>query len=62
MLLTVVLLLNRNPEWAAVAAVLAVLTKPQGALVAVVLVPLFLGQLWRKEFSWWRSLTALGAG
>jgi len=57
MLLAVVLLLDRRPEWAAVATVAAILTKPQGILVGLILAPLFIGQIWRRELPLWRAGT-----
>jgi len=57
MLLAVVLLVDKRPELAAVATVFAILTKPQGLLVGLILAPILIGQLWRKEVRWWRLLS-----
>lgn len=62
MLGAVLLLLAKKPEWSIAVFTIAVLTKPQGALVLLILLPLFIGQLAAREYRWWRSLTAIGAG
>jgi Gpi18-like mannosyltransferase len=62
MLIAVVLLIDKKPEWAIVFFVLAVLTKPQGALILLILLPVFIGQLIQKELVWWRAITAPLAG
>lgn len=61
MLLAVWLLIDRKPEWSFVLFTIAVLTKPQGALILFVLVPVLLGQLFAKELPWKRLLTTVGA-
>lgn len=55
MLLAIVLLVDRRPELSAVATVLAILTKPQGLLVGLVLAPVFIGQIWRRQLLWRRA-------
>jgi Gpi18-like mannosyltransferase len=62
MLLAVVLVIDRKPEWSAVALTVAVLMKPQGALVLLVLLPVLIGQLRRSEMPWWRLASTVGAG
>lgn len=49
MLLSIVLLIDRKPEWSLVFFVLAVLTKPQGALILLILLPVLIGQLSNRE-------------
>lgn len=61
MLLAVVLLLDKKPEWAIFAFTLAVLTKPQGALVLIVILPVLIGQIIHRDLRWWRSLTSVAA-
>jgi Gpi18-like mannosyltransferase len=62
MLLAVVFVIDRKPEWSALALTVAVLMKPQGALVLLVLLPVLIGQVVHKELRWWRMLTTVGAG
>jgi len=62
MLLAIYLLIDKKPEWAAVFFVIAVLTKPQGALILLILLPVFLGQLSRSELSWWRAASTSISG
>lgn len=62
MLLAVVLLVDKRPELAAVATIMAILTKPQGLLVGLALAPIFIGQIWRRELGWPRvGYTVLAA-
>jgi hypothetical protein len=61
MLLAVWMIIDRKPEWSFVLFTLAVLTKPQGALILFVLVPVLLGQLWAKELPWKRLATSFAA-
>jgi Gpi18-like mannosyltransferase len=49
MLLAVVFLIDRKPELASVFFMLAVLLKPQGALVLLILLPVFIGQIRYRE-------------
>ncbi|MEN9752765.1 MAG: hypothetical protein RL670_456, partial [Actinomycetota bacterium] len=62
MLLAVAFVIDRKPEWSAVALTVAVLMKPQGALVVLILLPVLLGQLRRKELRWRRFATTIAAG
>lgn len=62
MLVSVLLVIAKKPEWAIAAFTLAVLTKPQGALVLLILLPVLIGQFAAREYRWWRSFTALAAG
>ena len=59
MLVAVVFIADRKPEWSALFVVLAILTKPQGILVGLVIAPLFIGQLFGREYRWWRTVTVL---
>lgn len=61
MLLAVWLIIDRKPEWAFVLFTLAVLTKPQGALIIFILAPVLLGQILNKELPWKRLATTAGA-
>lgn len=61
MLIAVVLLIDKKPEWSLVAFTIAVLTKPQGALILLILLPVLIGQFAARELRWWRSLTSLAA-
>jgi len=61
MLLATYFVIERKPEWSLVFFVVAVLTKPQGALVVLILLPVLIGQLINRELKWWRSLTAAAA-
>lgn len=61
MLLAVWLIIDRKPEWAFVLFTIAVLTKPQGALIIFILAPVLLGQLVSKEIKWTRLFTSIAA-
>ncbi|MEO0312835.1 MAG: hypothetical protein RL140_65 [Actinomycetota bacterium] len=61
MILAVWLLIDRKPEWAFVMFTLAVLTKPQGALILFILLPVMLGQIRDKKLKLVRLASALGA-
>ena len=61
MLLAVWMIIDRKPEWAFILFTLAVLTKPQGALILFILIPVFAGQLWAKELPIKRALTSAAA-
>jgi Gpi18-like mannosyltransferase len=61
MLLAVCLLIDRKPEWSAAMLMVATLIKPQGALVILILLPVFIGQLVKKHYPAWRSLTTVGS-
>lgn len=61
MLLSVWLILDRKPEWALVLFTVAVLTKPQGALIIFILAPVLIGQIMSKELRWSRLATSIGA-
>ncbi len=61
MLLAVWLVIDRKPEWSFVLFTLAVLTKPQGALIIFILVPVLLGQIINNELKWRRLATSMGA-
>lgn len=61
MVLAVWLVIDRKPEWAFVLFTVAVLTKPQGALIIFVLAPVLLGQLVSREIKWSRLATTAGA-
>lgn len=51
MLLAVIFLIDRKPEWASVFFMVAVLLKPQGALVLLILLPVFIGQIKYRELA-----------
>lgn len=61
MLLAVWFIIDRKPEWAFVLFTLAVLTKPQGALIIFILAPVLIGQVVNKEINWRRILTSVAA-
>ncbi|MFM2024233.1 MAG: hypothetical protein RLZZ56_246 [Actinomycetota bacterium] len=61
MLLAVWLIIDRKPEWAFVLFTVAVLTKPQGALIIFILAPVLLGHLLNKELKWSRLATSVAA-
>lgn len=61
MLLAVWLMIDKKPEWSFVLFAVAVLTKPQGALIIFVLLPLLIAQIRDKNYRWWRLLTAGGS-
>jgi Gpi18-like mannosyltransferase len=61
MLLAVVMIADRKPEWSALFVVMAILTKPQGVLVGLVIAPIFVGLLVKHELKLWRIATTLGA-
>jgi len=61
MLLAVWFIIDRKPELAFVLFTIAVLTKPQGALIIFILAPVLLGQLSRKEIKWSRMGTSVAA-
>lgn len=62
MLLAVVFVIDKKPELSAIFLVLAVLTKPQGALVVLILLPVLIGQILHKELAKKRFFSTLGAG
>ena len=59
MLLSIVFLIDRKPEWSIGFFVIAVLTKPQGALVLLILLPVLIGQLVQKELTFRRIWSSL---
>lgn len=61
MLLSLVFLIDRKPEWSLVFFVLAVLTKPQGALILLILLPVLIGQFVNRELPVKRLWSSLGA-
>ena len=61
MLLALVFLINRKPEWSMVFFVVAVLTKPQGALILLILLPVLIGQFRQRELRLVRLGTSLAA-
>jgi hypothetical protein len=61
MLLAVVMIADRRTEWSALFVVMAILTKPQGILVGLVIAPIFIGLLVKHELKLWRIATTLGA-
>lgn len=61
MLLAIWLIIDRKPEWAFVMFTLAVLTKPQGALILFILLPVLIGQIRDKELKLARLGTSFGA-
>lgn len=61
MLLAVWLVIDRKPEWAFVLFTVAVLTKPQGALIIFILAPVLLGQIVAKDLKWSRLATSFFA-
>ncbi|MEO0027941.1 MAG: hypothetical protein RL716_1272, partial [Actinomycetota bacterium] len=62
MLLSLVFLIEKKPEWSIVFFVLAVLTKPQGALMLLILLPVLMGQFINRELHLARIGTSLAAG
>jgi dolichyl-phosphate-mannose-protein mannosyltransferase len=62
MLLSIVFLIDKKPEWSMVFFVLAVLTKPQGALILLILLPVLIGQVINGEIRLRRIGTSLAAG
>lgn len=62
MLLSLVFLIEKKPEWSIVFFVLAVLTKPQGALMLLILLPVLMGQFINRELRLARIATSLAAG
>lgn len=62
MLWAVYFVIDRKPELAALALVLAVLTKPQGVLVLLILLPVFIGQLIKRDLQLRRIASTLIAG
>ena len=61
MLLAVLLIVGRKPEWSALLLVIAILTKPQGMLAAIVITPIFIGLLIKNDLKFWRIASTLGA-
>ena len=61
MLLSLVFLIEKKPEWSLVFFVVAVLTKPQGALILLILIPVLIGQLIQRELKLRRLATSIGA-
>lgn len=61
MLLAVIFLVDRKPELASMFFMLAVLLKPQGALVLLVLLPVFIGQIKYRELRPRRIATTAGS-
>ena len=61
MLLSLVFLIEKKPEWSLVFFVLAVLTKPQGALILLILVPVLIGQFVQRELKLRRLSSSIGA-
>lgn len=61
MLVSIVFLIDRKPEWSLVFFTLAVLTKPQGALILLIIVPVLIGQLIHRELPLRRLWTSMGA-
>lgn len=61
-LASLVLLASGLPEWAALAFMLGVLTKPQAALALLVLLPALIGLARARRLPWWRLATTAGAG
>lgn len=62
MLLAVIFVIDKRPELSAVFLVLAVLTKPQGALVVLILLPVLIGQILHKELRSRRLWSTIGSG
>jgi Gpi18-like mannosyltransferase len=62
MLLSLVFLIEKKPEWSIIFFVLAVLTKPQGALILLILLPVLIGQFINRELRLRRIATSLAAG
>lgn len=62
MLWAVYFVIDRKPELAALVLVLAVLTKPQGALALLILLPVFIGQLLKKDLQVRRIASTLITG
>lgn len=61
MLLAVVFIADRKPEWSALFVVMAILTKPQGILVGLVIAPIFIGMLVHRNLNLWRIASTFGA-
>ena len=62
MLLSIVFLIDKKPEWSIAFFVIAVLTKPQGALVILILLPVLIGQVVQSEVRQRRIWTSLLVG
>jgi Gpi18-like mannosyltransferase len=62
MLLAIVFVIDKKPEWSIAFFVLAVLTKPQGALILLVLLPVLIGQFVQRELALKRIATSLAVG
>jgi Gpi18-like mannosyltransferase len=61
MLIALVFLIEKKPEWSLVFFVLAVLTKPQGALILLILLPVMIGQFIHRELPLKRIATSVAA-
>ncbi len=62
MLLAVIFVIDKKPELSSVFLVLAVLTKPQGALVVLILLPVLIGQIVHRELRARRFTSTIGTG
>ena len=62
MLLALVFLIEKKPEVSIAFLVLAVMTKPQGALILLILLPVLIGQFLNRELRLRRIATSLAAG
>mgnify|MGYP000293537448 FL=1 len=62
MLLAIVFVIDKKPEWSIAFFVLAVLTKPQGALILLILLPVLIGQFVQRELALKRIATSLAVG
>lgn len=61
MLMAVIFIADRKPEWSALLVVMAILTKPQGILVGLVIAPIFIGLLAKRELKLWRIASTLAS-
>ena len=61
MLMAVIFIADRKPEWSALLVVMAILTKPQGILVGLVIAPIFIGLLVKHELKLWRIASTFGS-
>ena len=62
MLLAIVFVIDKKPEWSIAFFVLAVLTKPQGALILLILLPVLIGLFVQRELALKRIATSLAVG
>ena len=61
MLLSIVFLIDRKPELSLTFFVVAVLTKPQGVLILLILLPVLIGQFQKRELKPMRTLYSIAS-